>query len=147
MAMEDLEQVLEIERASFSTPWTRSAFEMEVDGSNRYALYWVARNADKIVGYLGTWLILNEIHVTNIAVKPDFRRQGIAEQLLGNLFNQAKSRNIDAITLEVRVSNHSAQKLYQKLGFQMMGVRPKYYQNNNEDALIMWKILNKQGRI
>ena len=146
MKMEDLEQVLEIERASFSTPWSRRAFEMEVDGSNRYAFYLVARNASKIVGYLGTWLILNEIHVTNIAVKPDFRRQGIAEQLLGSLFNQAKLQDIDAITLEVRASNHSAQKLYQKLGFKTMGVRSKYYQDNNEDALIMWKTLNKQDQ-
>lgn len=144
MTLEDLDQVLAIEGESFSTPWSRRAFEMEVNGQNEYAYYLVARCGEQILGYLGAWLIVNEAHITNIAVKSSARRQGIGEQLMGFFFNQATCRNIDAVTLEVRASNHSAQKLYRKLGFKDMGIRPKYYQDNQEDALIMWKVLNEQ---
>lgn len=144
MAMDDLEQVLAIESNSFSTPWSKRAFEMEVSGRNEYAYYLVARCGNQVVGYLGAWFIVNEAHITNIAVKPSARRKGIAQQLMEFFFNQARLRKIDAVTLEVRVSNHSAQELYRKLGFKDMGVRPKYYQDNQEDALIMWKVLNEE---
>lgn len=151
MTMDDLEQVLAIEGDSFSTPWSERAFEMEISGRNEYAYYLVARCGNQVVGYLGAWFILNEAHITNIAIKPSARRKGIAQQLMEFFFNQAKLRKMDAVTLEVRVSNHSAQELYRKLDFRDMGVRPKYYQDNKEDALIMWKVLNEdfvleQGR-
>lgn len=143
MQWDDLDQVLEIEAASFSSPWSRTAFEMEIGGENRYAYYLVARDEDKIVGYLGAWLIVNEAHITNIAVRPTYRRRGIGELLMTEFFQKADQRKIDAVTLEVRVSNYTAQALYRKLGFKEMGIRPKYYQDNQEDALIMWKILNE----
>lgn len=143
MRWDDLNQVLEIEEASFSSPWSRTAFEMEIGGENRYAYYLVARDGDLIVGYLGAWFIVNEAHITNIAVRPIYRRRGIGELLMNYFFGKAVERNIDAVTLEVRVSNYNAQHLYRKLGFKEMGVRPKYYQDNQEDALIMWKVLNE----
>jgi ribosomal-protein-alanine N-acetyltransferase len=143
MLWDDLNQVLEIEEASFSSPWSRTAFEMEIGGENRYAYYLVARDGDRVVGYLGAWFIVNEAHITNIAVRPTHRRRGIGELLLDYFFKKAVERDIDAVTLEVRVSNHHAQNLYWKMGFKDMGVRPKYYQDNQEDALIMWKVLNE----
>lgn len=142
MQWSDLEQVLAIEKDSFTTPWSRAAFEMEISGENRFAYYLVAKNGTEVAGYLGAWFILNEAHITNIAVKPAYRRQGIGELLMTYFFAQAQLRKIDAVTLEVRVTNYSAQNLYRKLGFKEMGVRPKYYQDNNEDALIMWKVLD-----
>ncbi len=145
MKLEDLDQVLEVEKASFSDPWTHQAFEMEVNGKNRFAYYLVARQGDEVVGYLGIWIILNEAHVTNIAIKPSHRKKGIAKELLNFFFNQARLRDVDAVTLEVRASNEPAQNLYRKLGFVEMGIRSKYYQNNNEDALIMWKFLKNEG--
>ncbi len=141
MNFKDLDQVLEIETASFTDSWTFQSFETEISGKNPFAYYLVARQGDEVIAYLGVWLILNEAHITNIAVKPSRRKKGIAEKLLNFFFKKAELKNIDAITLEVRMSNEPAQKLYRKLGFVEKGIRPKYYQNNNEDALIMWKFL------
>lgn len=143
MKLDDLDQVLEIEEASFSSPWSRTAFEMEIGGENRYAYYLVARDGDTVAGYLGAWFIVNEAHITNVATRPTYRRRGIGEMLMSHFFMKAAQRNIDAVTLEVRVSNYGAQSLYRKLGFKEMGIRPRYYQDNQEDALIMWKVLNE----
>lgn len=144
MKMDDLDQVLEIEKSSFSSPWSRTAFEMELSGENRFAYYLVAREGCKVIGYLGAWLILNEAHITNIAVRPEYRKSGIGHKLMDSFFAQAAQKNIEAITLEVRVTNDPAQNLYRKLGFKDMGIRPKYYQDNQEDALIMWKVLHQE---
>ncbi|WP_127018125.1 ribosomal protein S18-alanine N-acetyltransferase [Anoxybacter fermentans] len=144
MNRNDLDQILAIERSSFSNPWSKQTFEAEISGENKFAYYLVARCKDEVVGYLGAWFILSEVHITNIAVKPSHRRRGIAKKLINFLITQAKERGVTAVTLEVRVSNYPAQKLYRKLGFKEVGVRPKYYQDNNEDALIMWKVLTKK---
>lgn len=145
MKREDLDQVLEIEKDSFSSPWSLNAFQMELSDNHRYTHYLVARAGDQVLGYLGTWFIVDEVHITNIAVRPNVRRQGVGQLLLQYLFQIAKSCKMSAITLEVRPTNRPAQELYKKLGFRSVGIRPKYYQDNHEDAVIMWKTLEEQA--
>jgi len=135
MRLEHIEQVVDIEREVCSSPWSRNAFLHEIL-ENRLASYFVALSAGTVYGYAGLWVILDEGHITNLAVRPDCRRQGIAGALLEQLLAEAGSKGAEKITLEVRRSNHLAQNLYRKYGFELRGVRPGYY--NNEDALIMW---------
>lgn len=136
MIEEDIEGVLEIERQCFETPWSLNAFKMELKSD--IALYIVARYEDKVVGYGGLWNILNEGHITNIAVSEEFRNKGIGSKILSELIEVSKSKNTSSMTLEVRRNNESAKHLYKKYGFEEAGVRPKYYADNNEDAIIMW---------
>lgn len=145
MRTEDLDQVLQIEKNSFSSPWSFTAFESELSDNQNFTCYLVAKIGDQVLGYLGTWFIVDEVHITNIAVKPTFRRQGVGQLLLRYLFRIAKLKKMSAITLEVRLTNLPAQELYNKLGFKSVGIRPKYYQDNHEDALIMWKILKERA--
>lgn len=142
MQLEDLDRVQEIERESFTTPWSRSAFVNELT-NNYFAYYLVAMVDATIAAYGGMWLILDEAHVTNIAVHPDFRRQHIGERLLMRMMSIARQAGLSGITLEVRVSNTSAQHLYRKLGFAVKGVRRGYYTDNHEDAYIMWADLDQ----
>lgn len=136
MQLEDLPAVLVIERASFPTPWSERSFHSELT-ANKYARYFVAEGPGCLAGYAGVWIILNEAHVTNIAVHPDHRRQGIGRRLLEALIHQAVKEGCDSISLEVRKSNYSAQALYRQYGFEPMGIRRGYYVDNNEDAIIM----------
>lgn len=141
MRIEDLDQVLEVERASFPTPWTKEAFYRELT-QNRLACYLVALADGRVIAYAGAWLILDEAHVTNIAVHPSFRGRKVGELLMRSLMLLARSKGARQMTLEVRASNLVAQNLYRKLGFSTQGRRPKYYTDNQEDALIMWADLN-----
>lgn len=136
MKIEDIDEVLVIEALSFATPWSREAFTMEVC-DNRCARYLVAKGT-KVLGYVGMWIIMDEGHITNLAVHPDYRGNKIGEVLLKALIKLASSIGITQMTLEVRKSNKTAQNLYIKLGFKVSGIRKKYYSNNQEDALIMW---------
>ena len=138
MTLADLDEISELENMVFTTPWPRGAFEGELT-TNALARYLVARLNKKIVGYIGIWLIFNEGHITNIAVHPDYRRRGIGDTLLQRLLSNAKGCSIESLTLEVRRSNLAAQKLYEKYGFIFTSVRPGYYTDNKEDALIYWK--------
>ncbi len=139
MRIEDLETVLEIEEASFPTPWSRNSFLYELT-ENQRAIYLVAKNEfNKVVGYIGMWVVFDEGHITNLAAHPLYRRQGVGRTLLNELVAVARRNGVQYLTLEVRRSNLSAQDLYQKIGFVHMGVRRKYYLDNREDALIMWK--------
>lgn len=139
MCVEDLAGVLEIENASFSTPWSRDSFLHELLENER-AVYLVAKDAQgQVAGYVGMWVIFDEGHITNVAVHPRFRKRGIGSLLLTRLVEICRERDVKFLTLEVRRSNVAAQKLYQKQGFVHMGVRRRYYLDNNEDALIMWK--------
>lgn len=138
MNLGDLDQVLAIEEHSFPTPWTRQAFTSELCENER-ALYLVAVERGEVVGYVGMWLILDEAHITTLAVHPDRRRAGIGRRLLKEAVQWAKERGSRRMTLEVRVSNLGAQRLYQEEGFRRVGIRPGYYQDNDEDAVIMWK--------
>ena len=136
MALADLDVVQEIERRSFRTPWPSHAYRTELE-TNRLAHYLVARLAGRVVGYGGMWVMVDEAHITTFAVDPDFRQQGIGERLLLALLDLARARNAREATLEVRLSNLPARRLYEKYGFRPVGLRPRYYSDDNEDALIM----------
>lgn len=140
MTLDDIDLVLEIEVLSFRIPWTRDAFISEIK-DNKLASYVVAKLDGKVVGYAGMWKIIDEGHITNIAVHPDVRRKKIAARMVGMLIEIAKNSDIGKLTLEVRESNSLALNLYKKFGFEVLGVRKKYYADNNEDALIMWMVV------
>ncbi len=138
MTINDINNVLEIEELSFTTPWTRDAFETEIK-KNILSKYILAEKNDITVGYAGMWLVVDEIHITNIAVHPKYRGEGIGSYLINAIGKICNERKMRAITLEVRESNYVAQSLYKKHGFYNAGVRPGYYSDTNEDAIIMWK--------
>ena len=137
MRVEDVGRVLEIEQLSFPSPWPRNAYTHELQ-ENRLACYLVARLMHRVVGYTGMWVILDEAHVTTIAVDPSHRRRQIGERLLVALIEEAMRRGARWVTLEVRPSNTGAQAMYRKYGFKELGTRKRYYSDNNEDAIIMW---------
>ncbi|MBT2658483.1 ribosomal protein S18-alanine N-acetyltransferase [Bacillus sp. ISL-18] len=137
MREEDIDQVLEVEHASFTTPWSREAFFNEIH-NNKFAVYIVLEENEKIVGYCGTWVVIDEAHVTNIAIRPEYRGKKLGEALLSKLISTTREMGARSMTLEVRVTNHVAQSLYRKFGFQNGGIRKNYYSDNQEDALIMW---------
>ena len=136
MSIEDLPDVHRIERASFSVPWPDDAYRSEIQG-NRLASYLVARADGELVAYGGIWLMVDEAHITTFAVDPAWRRQRVGETLLIALMDLAIGRHAREATLEVRLSNLAARKLYEKFGFRPVGVRARYYSDNGEDALIM----------
>ncbi len=172
MEVEDIPQVLEVDRESYSLPWPASAYRREIL-HNRNARYFVLRQTDDppseagpahddrpkfpfgffrrplradgaapertgaILGYAGMWLMLDEAHITTIAMRNNWRGKGLGELLLASLVETAFDIGAHRITLEVRVSNEPAQNLYRKYGFSTQGVRPRYYSDNNEDAYIM----------
>ena len=140
----DVEEVTKVEEASFSIPWTKEAFMNEML-RNEQAIYFVAVHDKRVVGFVGVWQIVDEGHITNIAVLPEFRGQGIGNQLLAELVAFAKSKGLVGLTLEVRVSNVGAQKLYEQFGFMQAGRRRRYYQDNNEDAYIYWAKLGSES--
>jgi ribosomal-protein-alanine N-acetyltransferase len=136
MHLGDLDTVHAIERASFRTPWPPNAYRSELE-TNRLANYLVARADGEIVGYGGMWLMVDEAHITTFAVHPAWRRQRIGERLLLAFLDLAIARQAHEATLEVRLSNLPARRLYEKYGFRPVGLRPRYYSDDNEDALIM----------
>ncbi|MDE4542503.1 ribosomal protein S18-alanine N-acetyltransferase [Thermoanaerobacterium sp. R66] len=138
MVKSDIDKVMEIEYLSFSVPWSFESFVMEVT-KNSCAHYIVAEVDGKVAGYGGFWVVVDEGHITNIAVHPDFRGQGVGSAIVEGLIELAKTKGITSMTLEVRESNLVAQSLYKKYGFRPVGKRRGYYQDNNEDAVIMWK--------
>lgn len=136
MALTHLPAVHRIERASFSAPWPDDAYRSEIL-TNRLASYLVVRAGAEVVAYGGIWLMVDEAHVTTFAVDTAWRRQRVGETLLVALLDLALARHAREATLEVRLSNVPARRLYEKYGFRPVGVRPRYYSDNNEDALIM----------
>jgi len=136
MKLADIDQVFMIEVASYAHPWPMSYFIDEIT-KNSYARYIVAEIGGQIVGYCGMWLMAGEAHISTIAVRPEWRRRGIGELLLVAMLEQAVELGADLATLEVRVSNIAAQSLYQKYGFAKVGLRPHYYSDRGEDALVM----------
>lgn len=136
METRDLDEILEVEMSCFKTPWTRHMFVDELYNSNAY--YFVVNVNEKIVGYVGFWKIIDEAHITNVAIHKDYRRLGYGRALITAMLNKVKELKIIAVTLEVRVSNLDAISLYESFGFVSSGVRRGYYSDNNEDALIMW---------
>lgn len=142
MSMDDIPPILAIEQEAFSSPWTEEAFVNELQ-NNMFAKYVVMEYGGELVGYGGMWIIMDEAHVTNIAIRSDFRGLGLGDRLMGRLKRTAIFYGAARMTLEVRVSNTHAQRLYAKHGFEPAGVRPNYYSDNNEDALIMWAELEE----
>lgn len=136
MRVEDIADVHIIERASFPVPWPAYAFRQEL-ATNRLARYLVLRVGDEVVAYAGLWLMVDEAHVTTFAVLPGWRRQGLGSRLLLALLDLAAEIGASVATLEVRLSNQGARHLYERFGFRPVGVRPGYYSDNGEDALIM----------
>ena len=136
MTAADLPAVLLIERASFTTPWPPQAYRQELE-SNRLAAYLVVTVGEEVIAYGGVWLMVDEAHVTTFAVHPRYRRRGIGERLLLALMDLSADRHAREATLEVRLSNLGARRLYEKYGFRPVGIRPRYYSDNQEDALIM----------
>ena len=137
MTRDDLRPVMRIESLSFSTAWPQNAFSSELS-DNRLAHYYVGRIGDEIIAYGGIWVILEESHVTTIAVHPDWRGRRYGEEMLLFLMREALRRGGAWMTLEVRASNRIAQRLYRKYAFATVSTRRGYYSDNNENALVMW---------
>ena len=136
MNADHLDEVAELERICFSTPWSRNMLAEELD--NLLSAFLVALDdADRVVGYAGVQVILDEGYITNIAVRPECRRQGVAAQLLQVFMDFAKANKLSFLTLEVRASNYDAIALYGSRGFRSMGRRKNYYEHPREDAIIM----------
>lgn len=133
----DVKDVLRIEHQSFSTTWPANAFFQELH-DNRMAHYFVGRICDRVVAYGGIWVILEDSHITTIAVTPGMRGRRYGEKLLLRLLDEAMERGASWMTLEVRESNDVAQALYRKYGFTTVSTRKGYYSDNNENALVMW---------
>lgn len=140
MTVEDIDRVFEIESQSFKTPWSKESFYTEVK-ENTLATYLVLTLDETVIGFGGMWLIMDEIHITNVAVAPEHRGQGYSKTLITDMIRYAKEKGFQHMTLEVRVSNAVAIALYEKFGFEGAGIRPKYYVDTGEDALVMWKAL------
>ncbi|MGH2441665.1 MAG: ribosomal protein S18-alanine N-acetyltransferase [Chloroflexota bacterium] len=172
MDLEDIGQVLEVDRESYSVPWPASAYRREIL-HNRNARYlvlrevsdgeesspppeavqrrsipfpflrWPARGDDRngqqgrVIGYAGMWMMVDEAHITTVAIRNEWRGRGLGELLLASLVEAAAEMSARRVTLEVRVSNETAQNLYRKYGFRQEGIRPRYYSDDNEDAYIM----------
>ncbi|MBP5661745.1 MAG: ribosomal protein S18-alanine N-acetyltransferase [Clostridia bacterium] len=130
-----IDGIAAIEQVSFADPWSRTAFESEL--TNPLARYAVAVEDETVLAYGGFWKIVDEAHITNVAVAPQARRQGLGRAVMQELIRTAKEEHLAAMTLEARVSNRAALALYESLGFHVVGVRPGYYANG-EDAAILW---------
>ena len=140
MTTEHIKDVHKIEEDSFSIPWSEKAFYDELT-KNKMAIYIVAKKDNEIIGYGGMWHVINEGHITNVAVKKEYRGKGVGTKIIDAFIDIAREKEMIGITLEVRVSNDIAKNLYKKNGFIMEGIRKEYYEDNKEDAIIMWKNL------
>ena len=136
MRLKDVDAVAAIEQETFARPWSRESFCQELT-RNVAARYLVADLDGEILGYAGAWIILDESHITNIAVREDAREQGLGKKLTAELLQVLSNLGASYATLEVRVSNERAQHLYKSLGFVTVGKRKRYYEDNNEDAFLM----------
>ena len=136
---EEIDAMLAIEQASFTNPWTREMYLAELKNQG-VSFFFLARDKNRrIVGFCSFWRVLDELHINNLAVLPEYRRSGIATALLRRVLEEAVRLGTRRTMLEVRRSNVPAQELYQKFGFTVSGVRSKYYTNPPEDALVLWR--------
>jgi ribosomal-protein-alanine N-acetyltransferase len=137
MTLDDVAGVHVLETKCFSTPWSKDAFVQELS-TNKLARYMLYELSGEIYAYGGYWVILEEAHITNIAVDPEKRRLGIGRTLVSAMLETMQSNDIKKVTLEVRDGNTAARRLYESFGFKEAGIRPDYYQEPKEDAIIMW---------
>lgn len=135
----DLDAVLQIEQASFVNPWTREMYLAELENPGVSYCY-VARNSTReVVGYCSFWCVVDELHINNLAVAPQYRGAGVGTALLREVMRQGARLGANRATLEVRRSNDAARRLYERLGFFVAGVRQEYYTNPVEDGLVLWR--------
>lgn len=137
MTLDDIPAIVAIEEVSFPIPWTTESFTSELK-ENHLARYYCLELNGKVIGYMGLWIVIGEAHITNIAIWPGCRGQGWGEFLMRDVMQKMRSLRVLELTLEVRVTNVTAQRLYTKLGFKPAGLRKRYYSDNQEDAVIMW---------
>lgn len=137
MTEEDVAEVAELEKKCFAIPWSEKSFHDEM--KNKLAVYFVAKKDGRCIGYAGFWNVSGEGGITNVAVLPKYRRQGIGSMLIAEMIKTAAKLKLDLLTLEVRKGNIGAQGLYKKFGFDIIGERKRYYSDNGEDAWIMTK--------
>ncbi|MBR7798221.1 ribosomal protein S18-alanine N-acetyltransferase [Agaribacter marinus] len=137
MEVADVQQVMEVEKASFTNSWTTDIFYQEIT-DNPHAYYFVMELDDTIVGYVGMWIVLDDVQITNIAIMPSFRGRRLGEKLFHYTIRYAIMKGVSRLSLEVRKSNMIAQKLYRKFGLVSGGIRKNYYTDNQEDAIVMW---------
>jgi ribosomal-protein-alanine N-acetyltransferase len=137
MTWDDIDAVVALEQITFTMPWNRDAFETELS-SNPLARYIVMEEDGKFAGYAGMWIVLDEAHIMNVAVEASCRGRGLGKALMQQMIQIAASNRAESMTLEVRRSNRAARNLYFKFGFIERGVRPGYYTDNGEDALLLW---------
>jgi [ribosomal protein S18]-alanine N-acetyltransferase len=138
MVKKDLDEVLAIERMSFPTPWSRNLFEQEFLLPHAHLLTAAeGTHPHQVRGYLCFWLVADETHILNLAVHPEWRRQGLAARLLAYVVEFSRAKGAEEIFLEVRRSNHGAISLYRRFHFQPRGIRPRYYRDSGEDAILM----------
>src|SRR5436190_18048085 len=136
---EDLDGLVAVEHASFVNPWTHDMYRAEMRNPEVSHLL-VAKNAEgRVVGFCGFWRVVDELHINNLAVLPEYRRQGIASLILGRVFAEGRRAGAGRATLEVRRSNEVARRLYERFGFTVAGVRRGYYRHPEEDALVLWR--------
>lgn len=135
----DLEGVLEVEAESFSNPWTRDMYVWELQNRSVCHIFLVRTEECRVAGFCAFWLVFDEVHINNVAMRPRFRAQGIGTALLERVLAEARRLGARRATLEVRASNERARRLYERLGFYVAGVRRNYYSDPVEDALILWR--------
>jgi [ribosomal protein S18]-alanine N-acetyltransferase len=138
-SIEGIDEVLEIERASFTNPWTRDMYLAELDNAGLSFIFGARDERRHMIGFCSFWLVADEIHINNLAVLPAARRRGIASALLQRILAEGSRRGAVRATLEVRQSNEIARGLYERFGFSVTGVRRAYYTHPPEDALILWR--------
>jgi len=135
----DIDDILRIESISFTNPWTREMYLSELEHRD-VSFFYIARDAvGEAIGFCSCWLVLDEIHINNLAVLPEHRRSGVASALIEHVLREGAARGAHRATLEVRRSNEPARKLYEKFGFAVTGVRRGYYTRPDEDALVLWR--------
>lgn len=137
MKYSDINHVMEVEKSSFTSPWTKEIFYQEIE-KNSYAHYFVVESNEQVIGYAGMWIVVDDAQITNIAIKPDYRGFRIGERLFQHIYQHAIQNGVKRLSLEVRASNYVAQRLYRKFGLVPGGIRKNYYTDNQEDAIIMW---------
>ena len=136
MMVEDIPTVVALDKISFSLPWPERSFRFEVT-ANPASRCWVAEVDERIAGMIVAWLFVDEVHIATLATNPEFRRQGIAQKLLSHVLKLAMKEGAVSSFLEVREGNLAAQEMYRKFGYKESGRRPRYYKDNNEDAILM----------
>jgi ribosomal-protein-alanine N-acetyltransferase len=136
---EDLDGVLAVEEESFTNPWTKEMYAWELQNRAVCHIFVVRTPEQRVAGFCAFWLVVDEIHINNVAIRPALRGQGIGSHLMQRVFEEARRLGARRATLEVRRSNDAARRLYERLGFYIAGKRPSYYTNPVEDALILWR--------